>query len=324
MVSCESIASYVWVLRKLLECMGGKAPTAVITDGDRSMRVAIQEVFSNAHHCLCAWHLLKNATVNVCKPRFTSLFRHCMLADIEVAEFEMLWDAMLEEFGVRELEWVKEIYEKKSSWATAYIRGRFYVGLRTISRCESLHAKLGRFVERRYGILEFVTNFQRCVDFLRDNKEELDFRSSYGTPVLQTQFLELEKSGAINFTREIFSRYRESLKRCVWVTILECIKREDRCVYVTQKHRRPDSRWNVVHMRRKEEFVCNCLRMESFGLPCVHILAVLVRLDFDSLPKNLVLPRWSKAAKEDLCYERLSSQYGDAGVLYRSRGTASD
>ncbi|XP_072059525.1 protein FAR1-RELATED SEQUENCE 5-like [Arachis hypogaea] len=116
MVSCESIASYVWVLRKLLECMGGKAPTAVITDGDRSMRVAIQEVFPNAHHRLCGWHLLKNATVNVCKPRFTSLFRHCMLADIEVAEFELLWDAMLEECGVRELEWVKDMYEKKSSW----------------------------------------------------------------------------------------------------------------------------------------------------------------------------------------------------------------
>ncbi|KAL4398562.1 hypothetical protein AHAS_Ahas01G0304300 [Arachis hypogaea] len=319
MVSCESIASYVWVLRNLLECMGGKAPTAVITDGDRSMRVAIQEVFPNAHHRLCAWHLLKNATVNVCKPRFTSLFRHCMLADVEVAEFEMLWDAMVEECGVRELEWVKDVYEKKSSWATAYIRGRFYAGLRTTSRCESLHAKLGRFVESRYGILEFVTNFQRCVDFLRDNEEELDFRSSYGTPVLQTQFPELEKSGAINFTREIFSRYRESLKRCVRVTILECIEREDRCVYVTQKYRRPNSRWDVVHMKRKEEFLCSCLRMESFGLPCVHILAVLVRLDIDSLPKSLVLARWSKAAKEDLCYEPLSSRYSDAGVLYRSR-----
>ncbi|KAL4274738.1 hypothetical protein AHAS_Ahas20G0037200 [Arachis hypogaea] len=59
--------------------------------------------------------------------------------------------------------------------------------------------------------------------------------------------------------------------------------------------------------------------MESFGLPCVHILAILVRLDIDSLPKSLVLARWSKAAKEDLCYELLSSQYGDAGVLYWSR-----
>ncbi|RYR78678.1 hypothetical protein Ahy_A01g003520 [Arachis hypogaea] len=101
---------------------------------------------------------------------------------------------MMDECGVWEVEWVKDLYGKKMSWAIAYICGYFYAGLRTTSRCESLHAKIGRFVERRYGILEFMTNFQRCVDFLMDNEEELVFRSLYGSPVLQTQFPELEKS----------------------------------------------------------------------------------------------------------------------------------
>ncbi|RYR62241.1 hypothetical protein Ahy_A04g019671 isoform A [Arachis hypogaea] len=159
MVSSETQAAYVWVLGRFLECMGGKAPKVVITDGDRAMRLAIQEVFPEAHHRLCAWHLLKNATVNVCKPRFTTLLRNCMLADVEVEEFERQWDAMMDECGVWEVEWVKDLYAKKMSWATAYIRGCFYAGLRTTSRCESLHAKMGRFVEKRYGILEFVTNF---------------------------------------------------------------------------------------------------------------------------------------------------------------------
>ncbi|XLR40553.1 hypothetical protein S83_025213 [Arachis hypogaea] len=98
-----------------------------------------------------------------------------MLADLEVEEFEKHWEAMMEECGVREVAWVKDIYEKKSLWATAYIRGRFFAGIRITSQCESLHTNLGRFVERRYDILEFVTNFQRYVDFLRDNEEELNF-----------------------------------------------------------------------------------------------------------------------------------------------------
>ncbi|RYQ98781.1 hypothetical protein Ahy_B07g086572 [Arachis hypogaea] len=164
----------------------------------------------------------------------------------------------MEECGVREVAWVNDIYKKKSSWATTYISGRFFTGIRISSRCESIHAKLGRFVERRYDIFEFVMNFQCCVDFLRDNEEELNFRSSYGTPVLQMQFPELEKFGTMNFTKEIFSRYRESFKRCVRVTILECIEREEGCIYVTQKYHRPQ------------------MRMESFGLPYVHILAILV------------------------------------------------
>ncbi|KAL4381394.1 hypothetical protein AHAS_Ahas04G0129100 [Arachis hypogaea] len=206
MVSSETQAAYVWVLGRFLECMGGKAPKVVITDGDRAMRLAIQEVFPEAHHRLCAWHLLKNATVNVCKPRFTTLLRNCMLADVEVEEFERQWDAMMDECGVWEVEWVKDLYAKKMSWATAYIRGCFYAGLRTTSRCESLlHAKMGR-----------------------NNEEELDFRSLYGSPVLQTQFPELKKSGALNYTKEIFVRFRDALKRSVRITIVECNKLEDR------------------------------------------------------------------------------------------------
>ncbi|XP_052111698.1 protein FAR1-RELATED SEQUENCE 7-like [Arachis duranensis] len=195
---CASIRryeSYIWVLRQFMECMQGKAPQSVITDGDPAMRIAIQSVFPDAHHRLYAWHLLRNATANISDPRFTQMFRHCMLADMEIDEFEAHWEAMVNECGVREVEWVKDLYTKKHAWATAYIRGRFFAGVRTTSRCESLHAKLGRFVESRYGVLEFVRNFQRCVDFLRDIEDELEFRSWYGTPVLQTEFVELEKSG---------------------------------------------------------------------------------------------------------------------------------
>ncbi|KAL4328563.1 protein FAR1-RELATED SEQUENCE 5-like [Arachis ipaensis] len=54
MVSCESQESYIWVLRQFLECMQGKAPQSVITDGDPAMRIAIQSVFPDAHHRLYA------------------------------------------------------------------------------------------------------------------------------------------------------------------------------------------------------------------------------------------------------------------------------
>ncbi|KAL4327954.1 hypothetical protein AHAS_Ahas13G0151700 [Arachis hypogaea] len=62
MVSNESQESYIWVLQKVLECMQVKTPKAIIIDGDPVMRVAIQDVFPDAHHRLCAWHLLRNAT----------------------------------------------------------------------------------------------------------------------------------------------------------------------------------------------------------------------------------------------------------------------
>ncbi|KAL4287175.1 hypothetical protein AHAS_Ahas19G0159900 [Arachis hypogaea] len=138
-----------------------------------------------------------------------------MLVDVEVAKFEIQWEAMIDECGVGEVEWVRGLYAKKFSWATTYNRARFFADIRRTSRCELLHAKLGNFVESRYGILGFVTNFQRCVNFLRDREEELDFRSCCGMPVLQTQFLEIKKSVAMHYTRDMFYRFRECLKRAV-------------------------------------------------------------------------------------------------------------
>ncbi|RYR69116.1 hypothetical protein Ahy_A03g015646 [Arachis hypogaea] len=222
------------------------------------------------------------------------------LEDMEIEEFEAYWESMVNECGVREVEWVKDLYTKKHARATAYIRGRFFAGVRTTSRCESLHAKLGRFVESRYGVLEFVRNFQRCVDFLRDTEDELDFRSWYGTPVLQTEFVELEKSGWTMFTREMFLRYRDSLKRCVRVRICEFDDSDNPHAYTLQKYRRPEMNWKVYRDHISNRFTCSCMCMESFGIPCVHILSVCVRLDLVEIPESLVLRRWSKAAKLEI------------------------
>ncbi|XP_057746468.1 protein FAR1-RELATED SEQUENCE 5-like [Arachis stenosperma] len=302
MVSCESQDSYKWVLRRFLECMREKALKAVITDGDPSMRLAIMHVFPDAHHRLCAWHLLRNDTAHVSQPRFTQLFKQCMLADIEVDEFEMQWKAMVDKCGVPEVEWVMDPYRKKLYWGTAYIRGRFFAGLRTTSQCESLHAKLGGFVESRYVILDFVTNFQRCVNFLRDKEEELDFRSFYGTPVLQTQFPEFERSAATLYTRELFHRFQESLKWAIRFYITDSQDCENGCCYVIQKYHRPQSTW-----------------MESYGIPCVHIIVVLVGNDIGSLPETLVLKRWCKNAKNYVTFVRQVTETGDAASRYRSK-----
>ncbi|KAL4381559.1 hypothetical protein AHAS_Ahas04G0145600 [Arachis hypogaea] len=74
-----------------------KEPQSVITDRDLAMWIEIQSVFPYAHHKLCVWHHLRNAMSNICDPRFTQLFKHCMLDDIETNEFEVLWESMVNE-----------------------------------------------------------------------------------------------------------------------------------------------------------------------------------------------------------------------------------
>ncbi|CAN0837554.1 Protein FAR1-RELATED SEQUENCE 12 [Linum grandiflorum] len=44
----------------LTKAMGGKKPKVVVTDGDLAMLNAIKEVFPEAFHRRCAWHIRKN------------------------------------------------------------------------------------------------------------------------------------------------------------------------------------------------------------------------------------------------------------------------
>ncbi|XP_072080750.1 uncharacterized protein [Arachis hypogaea] len=59
--------------------------------------------------------------------------------------------------------------------------------------------------------------------------------------------------------------------------------------------------------------------MESYGIPCVHIIVVLVGIDIGSLPKTLVLKRWCKSAKNNVTADRQVTDTGDAASRYRSR-----
>ena len=58
--------------------------------------------------------------------------------------------------------------------------------------------------------------------------------------------------------------------------------------------------WLVSYCPSTVDFSRSCMRMKSIGLPCDHILVVLVSLNFMELPSSLILNRWSKLATKQM------------------------
>lgn len=312
----EKEETYVWLLEQFKEAMKGKEPSSIITDGDIAMRNAIKMVFPGAHHRLCAWHLTRNATSNIGIPEFTAAFANCMLGDYEVGEFERKWKDMVEKFGVAEHRWILEMYEKRKMWATAHVRGNFFAGFRTTSRCEGFHSQIGKYVHSRLNLTEFVQHYQRCLDYMRYKEVESDFASGVGEPVLQTSYEELERSAASHFTREIFLLFRPVLMRACRVNVSGSKQTASHHIYIVSKYRREGQQWHVSFNPQTFQLTCSCMRMESFGLPCEHIVAVLVYRNIDELPKCLLLQRWSKEAKELAeCNFGDGSNYWDCNLI---------
>jgi zinc finger SWIM domain-containing protein 3 len=59
-LSNETILSYVWLLRALLQAVHQKHPISLIIDGDVAMARAIEIVMPDANHRLCSWHIQHN------------------------------------------------------------------------------------------------------------------------------------------------------------------------------------------------------------------------------------------------------------------------
>lgn len=159
--------------------MEGNATISVITDGDVSMRNAINRVFPNSHHRLCAWHLLCNAITNIGVPEFMSYLKNCMLGVYKLAKFEDIWNDMVAKFGLEDNIWISKLYEKRKMWSMSHIRGNFLAGIRTTSRCEALHSHIGKFVHSRINLTEFVQQFQRCLTHFRFRELDAYFQSKY-------------------------------------------------------------------------------------------------------------------------------------------------
>ncbi|RYQ83685.1 hypothetical protein Ahy_B10g102468 [Arachis hypogaea] len=187
------------------------------------------------------------------------------------------------EFGLEDKPWVINMYEEKHMWATAYIRGKFFAGFRTTSRCEGLHSVVAR-----------------CVAHLHFKEFNTDYESTRGVPVMQTCIEMLERYANELYTHEIFLFFRPFLSRAGSMRVLNIENNDDCIKYIMCKHGRPDFMWTVDFHQEEMIFMCTCLRMKSFGIPCEHIVKVLVDRDICEIPRSLVLDRWTKEVKSAL------------------------
>ncbi|RYR77554.1 hypothetical protein Ahy_A01g002060 [Arachis hypogaea] len=130
-----------------------------------------------------------------------------------------------------------------------------------------------RTTSRCEGLHSVVAMYvrSRCVAHLHFKEFNADYKSTRGVPVIvgSMRVLNIENND-------------------------DCIK------YIVCKHGRPDFMWTVEFCQEEMIFMCTCLRMESFGIPCEHIVKVLDEREICEIFWSLVLNRWTKKVKSAL------------------------
>ncbi|XP_058786646.1 protein FAR1-RELATED SEQUENCE 5-like [Vicia villosa] len=174
-------------------------------------------------------------------------------------------------------------------------------------------------VAMRNAIREvFPNSYHRCVAYFRFREVQADFESQYGQAMLHTNLRALERSASKHWTKELFEMVRSVMKKVTLTSVLDIQDMTSVTNYAVTKYRDEGHGWRVSHCPSNNDFRCSCLRMESIGIPCEHIVAVMVYLNIVEFPENLVLNRWSLYAKESISgsYED-GSHYWDSHLVAR-------
>ncbi|KAH9750463.1 protein FAR1-RELATED SEQUENCE 5 [Citrus sinensis] len=280
----------------------GKQPKTVITDGDKAMRNAISKKFPHSHHRLCCWHLGRNAQANVNK-EFTSDFRRCMLRAYTKDRFEQKWKEMVERHNVETHEWVLKMYREKTMWAEAYLRGEFFGGMRSTQRSEGLNAYLNHYVSIKLRLIAFVKQMDRLIDRQREVEGKDDFDSTDGRPVLMTHMKPFESAAADVYTRPIFRLVRDQILQEGMHIAVQVSCEENYKSFTVKKWKVSDEEWRVNIQGKWDNVSCDCLMIETLGIPCSHMFAVMKVENVDSIPHSMILARWTKKAKLGLSSE---------------------
>ena len=57
----ETLASFKWLFKTFLGAHNGRQPRTIYTDQDYAMGRAVEDVFTEAYHGLCTFHIMQNA-----------------------------------------------------------------------------------------------------------------------------------------------------------------------------------------------------------------------------------------------------------------------
>ncbi|XP_028068810.1 protein FAR1-RELATED SEQUENCE 5-like [Camellia sinensis] len=169
--------------------------------------------------------------------------------------------------------------------------------MRSTQRVEGMNAYFNIFLNQKVRLYEFVAQYDRALAKMRVNEAETESKIENSFPVLTTPLRSLEKHAAELFTRKIFSLFQHEIRKEGKLFVMERVQLEDHRTYRFGEYKAPTCTWTVEYFPANITMKCCCLKFESFGIPCCHMIAVMKSEQLMCIPPSCVLQRWTRRGR---------------------------
>ena len=159
-----------------------------MTDQDGAMRSAIHQIFPQATHRNCVFHIKNKAELELkcgrcfgSKQNLREEMQDVIDNSLSIQEFEELVQQMVERHGIEEIKFFQEMYKTRQRWAPVWFKTDFYPFMNTTARSEGMNARFKGNVGPQHNVTNFLREYERIQDNY-DNEEQEYFQSNIKKP----------------------------------------------------------------------------------------------------------------------------------------------
>ncbi|XP_047950745.1 protein FAR1-RELATED SEQUENCE 2-like isoform X1 [Salvia hispanica] len=300
LIGDETKSSFTWLMRTWLRSVAAHGPKVVITDNDRSFAEAAHDVFPNAFHCFCPWHVFTKVGQNLSGEFDESAlilmeFKKCTYRSGTSEEFNKMWHKMVKQFDLADDKWVQSLYDDRRKWVPTYMRGVFLGGFCTVERSQSVGSFFDKYLQKETTFQEFIDQYKLFLHEWceQEVKAEAETRSSGPILICHSPF---EKQMSKIYTNAIFRKFQAEVSGILSCTPEKEGEDGETVVYKVHDLERKQT-FTVSWNRGIYGIHCLCRLFEYSGYLCRHALSVLQLSGISTIPSNSILKRWTQAAK---------------------------
>ncbi|XP_070682525.1 protein FAR1-RELATED SEQUENCE 5-like [Malus domestica] len=318
LISREDTDSFIWLFKTWLACMSGHAPCGIITDQDKAMKKAIEVVFPNTRHRLCLWHIMKKVPDKLKSYKeyesMSSSLGNIVYDSMTSEDFEERWVEMIGKYKFKKQarKWLRSLYAERHHWVPVYVKNKFWAGMSTTQRSESMNAFFDGHVNSKTTLKQFVEQYENALrsKVLKEASADSD---SFSSNVRCATHYDMEKQVQAVYTISKFKEFQKELTSIMYCdrvsvetdnAILEYQIAERMLI---KEKKKKTVIFKVQFNESEIEVNCNCCKFEFRGILCRHVLYVLVNRDIDFIPDKYIIRRWRKDVKR--CHTRVRISY---------------
>ena len=179
-----------WIFDNFQEIME-KEPYLIYSDQEPAIVNGIRKSSPNADYRICAWHISRNLGskfkyLKAGGQEDLRVYNHIINLPFEEDRrvFEKSYQEIMnhEEIDEERLAYFVNVYQKKRSFATCYLKEKFCAGINTTGRIESIHAQLKSSLRSYSKLQQMFVAFNNIetieIETLEgeSSKEKIDFQ----------------------------------------------------------------------------------------------------------------------------------------------------